>query len=62
MPRKMNPDERRRYLAQRAEWAQTRRDFEAMHERLKQRWREEDEGRERRRARVRRLTLGLLGR
>jgi hypothetical protein len=58
----MDPDDRRRYEALRAEWAQTTRDFEAMYERLKQRWREEDERRERRRARLRRLTFGLRGR
>ena len=37
MPRKMNPDDRRRYEAQKAEWARTRRDFEANYERLKAR-------------------------
>jgi hypothetical protein len=44
----MSPDERRRYEAQKAEWAQTTADFEANYERLKARWREEDERRERR--------------
>jgi len=62
MPRRMDPDDRRRYLAQKAEWARTTRDFEAMYERLKERWREQDERRERRRSRLRRVTLGLLGR
>jgi hypothetical protein len=55
MPRKMNPEDRRRYEAQKAEWARTTRDFEAMYERLKARWREEDERRERRRRLIRRL-------
>jgi hypothetical protein len=53
----MDPDERRRYEAQKAEWAQTTRDFEAMYERLKERWREEDERRARRKRRLRRLLL-----
>ncbi|HEX9381741.1 MAG TPA: hypothetical protein VF891_09585 [Gaiellaceae bacterium] len=51
----MSPDERRRYKAQRAEWARNRAEFEAMYERLKTRWREEDERRERRRRLLRRL-------
>jgi hypothetical protein len=55
MRRKMNPEDRRRYEAQKAEWARTTREFEAMYERLKARWREEDERRERRRRLVRRL-------
>ena len=55
MPRKMNPDDRRRYEAQKAEWAQTRRDFEVNHERLKARWRAEDERRQRRRRFIRRM-------
>jgi hypothetical protein len=62
MPRKMDPDERRRYEAQKAEWAKNSREFEAMYERLKARWRAEDERHERRQARLRRLTFGLLGR
>jgi hypothetical protein len=48
----MSPEERR---AQIAEWARTTRDFEAMYERLKARWRAEDERRERRRRLVRRF-------
>jgi hypothetical protein len=51
----MTPEERAAYAAQRAKWAQTRRDFEAMYERLQARWREEDERRERRRRLLRRL-------
>jgi hypothetical protein len=51
----MNPEDRRRYKAQRAEWARTAREFEAMYERRKARWREEDERRERRRRLVRRF-------
>jgi hypothetical protein len=55
MPRKMSPEERRRYEEQKAEWAQERRDFEAMYARLQARWREEDERRERRRRLLRRF-------
>ena len=55
MPRKMDPDERRRFEAQRAAWAEESREFAAMYERLKARWREEDERRERRRRRWSRL-------
>jgi hypothetical protein len=55
MARQMNPDERRRYEAQKAEWARTRMEFEAMYERLKERWREEDERRERRAQMIRKL-------
>jgi hypothetical protein len=51
----MDPDERRRYEAQRAEWAKTAREFEANYVRLKARWREEDERRERRRQLLRRF-------
>jgi hypothetical protein len=58
----MDPDERRRYEAQKAQWAQNSREFEAMYERLKARWREADERDERRRARLRRFSFGLLGR
>jgi hypothetical protein len=57
MARKMNPDE---WADQRAEWARERREFEATYERLKARWRDEDERRERRRRLIRRLLL--LGR
>ena len=57
----MNPEDRRRYEAQKEEWARTTRDFEAMYERLKARWRDEDERRERRR-RLLRLPLRLVGR
>ena len=62
MPRKMSPEERRRYEEQKAHWAQERRDFEAMYERLKARWREEDERRERRRALFRKLLPPLFRR
>jgi hypothetical protein len=58
MSGKMNPEERR---AQREEWDRTTREFEAMYERLKARWRAEDERRERRR-RLLRLPLRLVGR
>jgi hypothetical protein len=50
MPRKkMSDDERRRWEAQKAEWAETSRQFAENYERLKAKWREEDERRERRR-------------
>jgi len=62
MPRKKDPDERAGFDAQKAQWARNRVEFEEMYERLKARWREQDEVQERRRARLRRLTLGLLGR
>jgi hypothetical protein len=52
MPGKMTPEERR---AQREQWDRNTREFEALYERLKARWREEDERRERRRRLVRRL-------
>jgi len=52
MPGKMTPEERR---AQREQWDRNTREFEAMYERRKARWREEDERRERRRRLVRRL-------
>jgi hypothetical protein len=51
----MNPEDRRRYEAQKAEWARTTRDFEANYERLKARWREEEERQERRRRMIRRF-------
>jgi hypothetical protein len=51
----MSSDDRRRYEAQKAEWARTTREFEAMYERLKARWRAEDERRERRRRLLRRV-------
>jgi hypothetical protein len=58
MAGKMSPEERR---AQIAEWARSRREFEAMYERFKARWRAEEERRERRR-RLLRLPLRLVGR
>ena len=58
--RDWTPEEREEFRRDLARWEQERRDFEAMYERLKARWREQDERRERRRRRVRRvLTLGL---
>jgi hypothetical protein len=53
--KKRTPEEREEFRRLRAAWAQERRDFEAMYERLKARWREEDERRERRRRLVRRF-------
>ena len=58
MAGKMSPEERR---AQRAQWARNTREFEAMYERLKARWRAEDERRARRRWLLR-LPLRLVGR
>ena len=58
MAGKMSPEERR---AQREEWDRNTREFEAMYERLKARWRAEDERRERRRRRLR-MPLRLIGR
>jgi hypothetical protein len=57
MRRKMTPEQRRRYEAQKAEWAEHSRQFAENYERLKAKWREEDERRERRRRRIRRLLL-----
>jgi hypothetical protein len=57
MPRKMSPDERRRYEEQKAEWARGSAEFRAMHERLLARWAADDARRERRRRLVRRLLL-----
>ena len=58
----MNPDERRRFEERRAQWDRNSRDFEAMYERLRARWQAADERDARRRARLRRVTFGLLGR
>lgn len=52
MAGKMSPEERH---ALRAQWARNTREFEEMYERLKARWREEDERRERRRRMIRRF-------
>lgn len=53
--RKIDPDER-------AYWDQVGREFREMYERRLQRIAEWEAAEERRRARLRRLTLGLLGR
>lgn len=53
--RDWTPEERAEFRRQRAEWDQESRDFKAMYERLKGRWAEEDERRERRRRLLRRL-------
>ena len=47
---------------ERAYWAQVGRDFRAMYERRMRRIAEEDAAEARRKARLRRLTFGLLGR
>ena len=48
-------EEREELRRQQAAWAQERRDFEQMYERLKARWAAEDERRERRRRLLRRF-------
>ena len=53
--RKWTPEEREEFRRQQIAWAQERRDFEQMYERLKARWAEEDARRERRRRLIRRL-------
>jgi hypothetical protein len=59
--KKRTPEEREAFRRQRAEWEQERRDFAAMVDRLHACWRAEDERRERRRRRWRRvLTFGRV--
>lgn len=59
----MTPEERKRRLAERRrEWKENDRLFREMVARREQRLREWDEYAARRRARLRRLTFGLLGR
>lgn len=59
----MTPEERKRRLAERRrEWKENDRLFREMVARREQRLREWDEYVARRRARLRRLTFGLLGR
>ena len=58
----MTPEERRAYEERKAEWAKNSAEFRAMVERREQRHREWEEYVARRRARLRRLTFGLLGR
>ena len=60
--KRMTPEERRAYEQQKAEWAQEDAEFRAMVARRAERLREWDEYVARRRARLRRLTFGLLGR
>jgi hypothetical protein len=60
--KRMTPEERREYEEQKARWADEGRRSRAMVARREQRLREWDEYVARRRARLRRLTLGLLGR
>jgi hypothetical protein len=56
MARKMNPEERAAFEEQQARFAEERREFAALYERLRARWAEEDARRERRR----RLLRGLV--
>ena len=58
----MTPEFRAKLAARRAEWAESDRRFRDMVARRAQRQREWDEQVARRRARLRRLTFGLLGR
>jgi hypothetical protein len=59
----MTPEDRKRRLAKRRrEWKESDRQFREMVARREQRQREWDEYVARRRARLRRLTFGLLGR
>jgi hypothetical protein len=60
--KRMTPEERRAYEEQKAEWARNSLEFRQMVARREQRLREWDEYVARRRARLRRLTFGLLGR
>jgi hypothetical protein len=60
--KRMTPEERAAYEAQKAEWAKESADFRALVARREQRLREWDEYVARRRARLRRLTLGVFGR
>ena len=60
--KKMTPEFRRKLAVRRAEWAESDRRFRAMVARREARQREWDEYVARRRARLRRLTFGLLGR
>jgi hypothetical protein len=60
--KKMTPEFRRKLAERRAEWAEIDRSFLEMVARREQRLREWDEYMARRRARLRRLTFGLLGR
>jgi hypothetical protein len=53
--KKWTPEELEEVRQLKLAWAQERRDFERMYERLKARWAAEDERRERRRRRLRRL-------
>ena len=53
--RRMTPEERAAWEAQKAVWDEERREFAALYERLRARWAAEDERRERRRRMLRRL-------
>ena len=60
--KKMTPEERRAYEEQKAHWAKEDAEIKAIFARREARLREWDEYVARRRARLRRLTFGLLGR
>ena len=60
--KKRTPEEREQWEAQKAEWDRQRREFQATFERWLARMDAAEERERRRRERLRRLTLGLLGR
>ena len=60
--KRMTPEERQEYEEQKARWAENDRKFRAIVARRDARLRDWDEYVARRRARLRRLTFGLLGR
>jgi hypothetical protein len=62
MKKKMTPEFRRKLAERRAEWAESDRRFREMVARRGQRQRDWEQYVARRRARLRRLTFGLLGR
>lgn len=62
MKKKRTPEERRAYEEQKAFWAREDAEIREIFARRERRLREWDEYTARRRARLRRLTFGLLGR
>jgi hypothetical protein len=60
--KRMTPEERREYEEEKAYWAKEDAEIREIFARREQRLREWDEYVARRRARIRRMTFGLLGR
>jgi hypothetical protein len=60
--KKPSPEERARWAAQRAEWDRQRDEFESIFARWRARMDAAEEREQLRQQRLRRLTLGLLGR